>query len=337
MDPLNQTHTATKSAQMLAIYSRHLLRRVVPEMHMDRWAQSKTIEQNKNTKKGFARRYKNILPATVPLAEYDGTNIKSPNKVVAEEVEFELKHYGDYLVTTDENELYNLDDVKAIYLDLQSDQARKTIDEITKDAVYAGTNVVYAGGVATRDLAADQLIVVTDLELAQIKLKTQGAMKFTKVMGGVEKVGTSPISAAYIGITHHTVINDLRKLAGWTDAKNYPSIGNIMKGEAGSWDQTRFIEDTEGRVVLNTAQDKNVYQTVILGKDAYATITPRGSKNLEVVMKSKQEIGGPLNQFSTIGWKVRHGAAILNEAFLVRLESKVSVEDTTARHYNDLT
>ena len=335
MDPLNQTQAATTSAQILAVYSRKLLRRVTPELHMDRFGQSETIENNKNTKKGFARRYKNILPATVPLAEYDGTNIKSPNKVVSEEVEYALNHYGDYIVTTDENELYNLDKVEKIYLDLQADQAAKTMDEITKDAVYGGTNVVYAGGVATRDLAAAELTTVADLELIQIKLKNQGAMKFTKVIGGTSAVGTNPIQAAFIGLTHHSVVNDLRKLAGWTDAKDYPSIGNIMKGEVGSWDQIRWIEDTEGRIERNTLDTINVYQSVVLGKDAYATITPRGSKNLEVIMKSKQEIGGPLNQFSTLGWKVRHGAAILNEAFLVRHESAASVEDATAKHYYD--
>jgi len=337
MDPLNQTHGATTSAQILAVYSRQLLRRVTPELHMDRFAQSKTIENNKNTKKGFARRYKNILPATVPLAEYDGTNIKSPNKVVSEEVEYELKPYGDYIVTTDENELYNLDNVKTVYLDLQGDQARKTIDEITKDAVYGGTNVVYADDATTRDEAALKLITVANLQLVQIKLKNQGAQKFTKVIGGTSAVGTNPIQAAYIGLTHHSVVNDLRALAGWTDAKDYPSIGNIMKGEAGSWDQIRWIEDTEGRIELNTAEDVNVYQSIVLGKDAYAAITPRGSKNLEVIIKTKQEIGGPLNQFSTLGWKVRHGAAILNEAFLVRLESKASLEDSSAKHYYDFT
>lgn len=335
MDPLNQTHGNTTSAQILAVYSRHLLRRVTPELHMDRFGQTYNTDDRKNTKKGFARRYKNILPATVPLAEYDGTNIKSPNKVVSEEVEYELKHYGDYVVTTDENELYNLDDVKSIYLDLQADQAAKTMDEITKDAVFAGTNVIFADGAADRDAAALKQIVVGDLELLQIKLKNQGAKKFTKIQGGTNKIATSPISAAYIGLTHHSVVNDLRKLDGWTDAKNYPNIGNLMKGEVGAWDQIRWIEDTEGRIELNTAEDANVYQSVVLGKDAYATVSPRGSKNLEMIMKSKQEIGGPLNQFSTLGWKVRHGAAILNEAFLVRLECGASVEDSAAKHYYD--
>jgi len=335
MDPLNQTHAATKSDKINAIYSRHLLMRVTPELYFDRYAQSQTIENNKNTKKGFARRYKNILPATVPLAEYDGTNIKSPNKVVSEEVEFELKHYGDYVVVTDENELYNLDAVKSIYLDLQADQVAKTIDEITKDAVFNGTNVVYADTATTRDQAASKTPTTRDLDLIQIKLKNQGAKKFTKIIGGTNKINTSPINSAYIGIAHHSVVNDLRGLDGWTDAKNYPSIGNIMKGEVGAYDQIRFLEDTEGRIELNTAGNANVYQTIIMGRDAYAAITPRGSKNLEVITKSKQEIGGPLNQFSTLGWKVRHGAAILNEAFLCRLESGATVEDTSTKHYYD--
>ena len=40
-----------------------------------------------------------------------------------------------------------------------------------------------------------------------------------------------------------------------------------------------------------------------------------------MIIKSKEQIGGPLNQFSTAGYKFEFGAKILYEDRMVRVES----------------
>ena len=45
----------------------------------------------------------------------------------------------------------------------------------------------------------------------------------------------------------------------------------------------------------------------------------------------------PLDQFGTIGWKAIAGCAILNEAWLIRMESVATLEDGAVKHYNDYT
>ena len=42
---------------------------------------------------------------------------------------------------------------------------------------------------------------------------------------------------------------------------------------------------------------------------------------MEMIIKPKEQIGGPLNQFSTIGYKFCHGAKILYQERLLRVES----------------
>ena len=58
------------------------------------------------------------------------------------------------------------------------------------------------------------------------------------------------------------------------------------------------------------------------GKDGYAMVDPDGeSGTLEVIVKGK-EYGGPLNQFSTIGYKFEtNGATILYEERVTRVET----------------
>ena len=63
-----------------------------------------------------------------------------------------------------------------------------------------------------------------------------------------------------------------------------------------------------------------VYATMILGKDAYAMIDPEGG-NLQMIIKNKSQAGGPLEQFSTMGYKFENAALILYEDRMIRLES----------------
>ena len=67
---------------------------------------------------------------------------------------------------------------------------------------------------------------------------------------------------------------------------------------------------------------QHVYLSYAFGKDGFAMVDPDGdSGTLEVIVKGK-EYGGPLNQFSTIGYKFEtNGATILYEERVTRVES----------------
>jgi hypothetical protein len=69
------------------------------------------------------------------------------------------------------------------------------------------------------------------------------------------------------------------------------------------------------------------YATLFLGKDAFGIIDPAGG-GLEMIVKTKEQIGGPLNQFSTVGYKFEFGAKILYEDRMVRVESCSEYSET---------
>ena len=60
--------------------------------------------------------------------------------------------------------------------------------------------------------------------------------------------------------------------------------------------------------------------TLFLGKDAFGMIDPEGG-GLEMIVKSKEQAGGPLNQFSTLGYKFSTATKILYQDRMVRVES----------------
>ena len=70
------------------------------------------------------------------------------------------------------------------------------------------------------------------------------------------------------------------------------------------------------------------YATYFFGKDAFGIIDPEGGA-LQMIVHDKDEIGGPLNQFSTIGYKFEtNGATILYPERVLRVMSTSSYSAT---------
>lgn len=63
-----------------------------------------------------------------------------------------------------------------------------------------------------------------------------------------------------------------------------------------------------------------VYFSYMLGAGAFGIIDPEG-EGLELIVKTKEQIGGPLEQFGTIGYKMCDGTKILYEERLLRIET----------------
>ena len=73
------------------------------------------------------------------------------------------------------------------------------------------------------------------------------------------------------------------------------------------------------------------YATYFFGKEAFGIIDPEGGA-MEMIVHDKSEIGGPLDQFSTIGYKLEtNGATILYPERMLRVMSvsSFSAEDET--------
>ena len=333
-----QSKSKFVSDKLLAVYDRKMLDRAKQNQIFDVGAQQRVIPAGSNTKKGFAFRYKGMLPATTPLAEYNGT-VKNSNKVVREEVEFSVAHYGDYLEYTDELDLYDFDNIQSSFLDLLSDQASLTVDTIRRNTLRGGTNVVYANGATSRATVASgaKKHVVNDFKLMAIKLKKQGAMKFKKMIAAGTGIGTKSVRSAFIGITSPEVVEDLRALAGWKDVEDYSDSSKAMPYEVGSIGDFRILESDNNDPI--NVSGTNVYLSYFMGENAYCTTSLRNNGGIQTKVKALGSSGtaDPLDQIGTIGWKAIFGCDILNEAWLIRTECTATIEDESTRHYLDYT
>lgn len=128
----------------------------------------------------------------------------------------------------------------------------------------------------------------------------------------------------YLAVIHPSVAEDLRNSKGWTEAHQYAQPTEIYNGEIGELHGVRFIESTLAPIVMEGGVA--VYQTMFFGKDAFAVINPEGGA-METIIKSREQAGGPLNQFSTVGVKLEMGAGIVYPERMLILESLSSYSD----------
>ena len=140
----------------------------------------------------------------------------------------------------------------------------------------------------------------------------------------------------YVGVIYRilaSVAHDLRQDEGWIEAHKYAAPDALFNGEIGELHGVRFIENVFAPVLgvagesadgddeyVNKSRSRT-YATYFFGKDSFGIIDPEGGA-LEMIVHDKGEIGGPLNQFSTIGYKFEtNGATILYPERLLRVMS----------------
>ncbi|MDD5944114.1 MAG: N4-gp56 family major capsid protein [Clostridia bacterium] len=228
-----------------------------------------------------------------------------------------IAQYGTYVTVSDQLELHAVDDVILGAAEELGASAGSTMDKLARNALCQGTNVIYADKVSADGTVTE----VTSRSGLDKTAKLTPAM-INRAVTYLKKMKAPKIDGKYMAIIHPSVGYDLRQSEEWIEAHKYASPEEIYNGEIGELHGVRFIETTEAKIVgVTTGEEtKAVYLSLFFGKDAYGEIDPDGG-GMEMIIKDKSEAGGPLNQFSTLGYKFSTAFKILYEDRMVRVES----------------
>ena len=160
-----------------------------------------------------------------------------------------------------------------------------------------------------------------------------------KAVTKMKKDRVPRINGKYYAVIHPSVAYDLRQSKEWIEVHKYAATSEIFNGEIGELHGCRFIEDTfapilggsyiySGSTTYKNKSNSVTYATYFFGKDGFGIVDPEGG-GLEMIIHDKDEIGGPLNQFSTIGYKFEtNGATILYPERVLRVMSVSSYSAT---------
>lgn len=295
------------SPEMKTFYDKNLIRLAEPELVHDQFGQKRPIPGG-NGKVIEFRKF-NALP-NVP-ADRILTEGITPNGqfygVTA--ITAQIEQYGGYITLSDMLNLTAYDNNMQEVMKLLASQAGQVSDKITRDILAAGTNVSYAGGRASRaNLTSADVLTIEDIKKGVRKLK---------------RVNAKTIGGSYVAIVHPDVAFDLMQDSEWIDANQYAGSGAIFNGEIGKMYGVRFVETTMAKIIKPSTLP--IYCTLLLADNAFG-VTSINNGGIETIVKQLGSGGtaDPLNQRSTVGWKLNKVAKILEESYMVRIESAAS-------------
>ena len=301
VNPINVTTQSSLSPTMKTFYDTTLLENAREQMVFTQFGKKQAMKGNKVEWRKFNTFAKAMTPLTegvIPTGQTFGmTNIEGT-----------ITQHGDFTAVSDRLELESYDDVIFGATEEMGAAEGETYDTLTRNILVAGNSVRYCPNgdaeVTSRAGITDACILTPDVvNKAQTWLKKNKAPK---------------IDGYYVALIHPSVAYDLRNSDEWKEYHKYSNVAPIYKGEIGDLHGVRFIETNEAKIWKDG--DSAVYATLFLGKDAFGILDPEG-EGMEMIVKPKGQIGGPLEQFSTIGYKFCHGAKILYQERMLRVES----------------
>ena len=245
-----------------------------------------------------------------------------------------IEQYGTYAAISDVLELHACDPVILAATEEMGASAAETQETLIRDGLLVNTNVLYCdnvtlatGKVSGTPTACNQMEAsATVCSLLTPDMVAKAVTKLKK-----ERVPTVA-DGKYYAVIHPSVAYDLRKSEGWLEAHKYADPEALLNGEIGELHGCRFIENVFAPVLDGEYANKAgtvTYATYFFGKDSFGIIDPAAG-GMQMIVKDKSQVGGPLDQFSTVGYKLEtNGATILYPERLLRVMScsSYSAED----------
>jgi len=147
-----------------------------------------------------------------------------------------------YAYTDKAAELYE-DDIPGEMIEQAGERMGLVREMVRYGAIKAASNVIYAGG-TTRG-TVDEAISREVLGRMTRTLKSNHAMKKTKILRPAAEYDTSAIRACYPVFAHTDCQQDLEDLSGFTPVEKYSKYDPISEHELGSTPDYRFILSPE--------------------------------------------------------------------------------------------
>ena len=319
--------TNSLSGELKVFYDTELLENARVEMFYAQFAKKQNLPANRGTTVEW-RKWNTFAKAgmlqegVIPTGQKFGMSSKTGA----------INQYGTYAAITDKLELRAYDDVILGATEEMGASAAETQETLIRDALLVNTNVLYCdnvtiatGAVASTPTSPATMEATTEL---MCLLTPDSVAKAVTIM---KKNRVPTINGKYYAVIHPSVAYDLRKSKEWIEAHKYAATSEIFNGEIGELHGCRFIENVFAPILGDTYKNKAggvTYATYFFGKDAFGIIDPEGGA-LQMIVKDKGQVGGPLEQFSTIGYKFEtNGATILYTERLLRVMSCSSFSAT---------
>jgi N4-gp56 family major capsid protein len=310
-----------------------MLERGLPYLCLEKFGQAKPLpERNSKTQK--FRRYTAFDNTPVALSE--GVT-PAATQLEYTDVTITLQQYGDRTVITDVVQDTHEDPVLSEATEILGEQAAQLVENVRYNTLKAGSNVLYANGVART--AVYNPYTLSLQRKATRSLKRQNGRPITKVVRSTPSYGTENVRQSYIALVHPDMESTIRGLAGFKPCEDYGSM-TPYENELGSVEDVRYLTSTlcepwdDGggakgggtiTAISTSGTLADVYPVLIFGRDSYGIVALKGKTAVTpMVVNPKPSDSDPLGQRGHVAWKTMQGAVILNDNWMARVEVAVA-------------
>jgi len=302
----NMTTSTGLSVGMQTYYNRELLENFEPNLVHLQFGKEYRMPPNN----GLTMQLRKTIPIasnTTALTEGEPGNGKL---LVQTEVTMTLEQYGDYARYTDKLDMAHLDATVLESTQLFADAGSRSIDAVVRDEIVdTTTNVLYAGGKTSRAALTSADKMTTDLLLDAVKI--------------LKKNQAQKIGSEYVAIIGPDVWRQFWDDERFTKVTEYQDREKVYNGEVGKIAGVRLVESTEAKIYEGEgSNDADVAAVLVVGRNAYGYTSWKGA-NPRVIVKpfGSAGTGDPLDQISTVGWKMDgFGVKLLQPEWAVRIE-----------------
>ena len=241
----------------------------------------------------------------------------------------QLTQWGDYVAISDLLDAHSIDEPKTAAAEELGAAGGLTNDLLTRNVLMGGTNIIFAkayNGTTVASSPATEADLQSALGSYNCNLRVSDLLRaVTNLKKGAKMKKYS--GKYYVAVVHPDVGEDIRKDSDWIDARIYTDSEDILAGELGRMHGIRFVESNLAPAIKTGAQSYCTYKTMVFAKDAFGVIDVEGG-GMQTIIKTKEEIGGPLEQFGTVGVKFEMAAKILYQERMVTIWSGSSYSST---------
>jgi N4-gp56 family major capsid protein len=262
-----------------------------------------------------------MAAATTALGEAEDV---TPVALSDSQVSVTLNEYGNATVTTAKLRATSFLPVDPIAANAVGYNAGLSIDTIARNAIQAGTNVIYATGGATdpssrTTINSDDVLTANDVR---------------RVVAQLRKANVPTLNGSYVGMIHPDVSYDFRSAtdaAAWRTPANYVNPQGIYTGEIGMFEGVRFVEAPRAPLFANASDNSgsagtiDVYGTLIMGRQALAKGISLGGEYGAQPSMVYGTVTDILKRFRPVGWKHFVGYGVFRQEALRRIESASSI------------
>ena len=331
--------TNTLAPELKTFYDTELLENARTEMFYAQFGRKQRLPKNGGTtiewrKFNTFARASELKEGVIPTGQQFGSS----------SITASISQYGTYTSITDKLEMRAYDNVILAATEEMGASAAATQETLIRNALLVGTNVMYCDNVDVNGNVLSTPTTPATMGAGGGSSNSDGWALLTptmvnKAVTKMKKDRVPRINGKYYAVIHPSVAYDLRQSKEWIEVHKYAATSEIFNGEIGELHGCRFIEDTfapilggsyiySGSTTYKNKSDGVTYATYFFGKDGFGIVDPEGG-GLEMIIHDKDEIGGPLNQFSTIGYKFEtNGATILYPERVLRVMSVSSYSAT---------